>query len=261
MAFGLLARKTPREEMDRRVREAAEMLGLTAFLERKPRVLSGGERQRVALGRALVRRPQIYLFDEPLSSLDAKLRQELREELARLHRITRTTSIYVTHDQREALSLGDRVAVFERGALRQLGTPEEIYRAPRDLFVARFVGEPPINLIEGEVVAGQGGAGFQAGNLRLSLAGRPASPGRALLGLRPEAVAIGGESENGGVRATVERIEHLGGDTLVHVRGEWGSLVLRAAPGPAPWAPGGGVTLHPDPARILLFDPRSGGRI
>ena len=261
MAFGLLARKTPREEMDRRVRAAAEMLGLTAFLERKPRVLSGGERQRVALGRALVRRPQIYLFDEPLSSLDAKLRQELREELARLHRITRTTSIYVTHDQREALSLGDRVAVFERGTLRQLGTPEEIYRAPHDLFVARFVGEPPINLIEGEVVYGQGGAVFQARGLRFSLAGCPASPGPALLGLRPEAVAIGAVFDNGVARATVERIEHLGGDTLVHVRGEWGTLVLRAAPGSASWALGGGVTLHPDPNRILLFDPRSGERI
>lgn len=263
MAFGLLARRTPREEMDQRVRAAAEMLGLTPFLARKPRVLSGGERQRVALGRALVRRPQIYLFDEPLSSLDAKLRQELREELARLHRITRTTSIYVTHDQREALSLGDRVAVFERGALRQLGTPEEIYRAPHDLFVARFVGEPPINLIEGEVVAEHDGAGavFQARGLRLSLGGRAASPGPALLGLRPEAVAIGAVPGNGGVHATVERIEHLGGDTLVHVRGEWGGLVLRAAPGSASPAHGGGVTLRPDPARLLLFDPRSGGRI
>ncbi len=263
MAFGLLARRTPHEVMDQRVREAAETLGLTAYLGRKPRELSGGERQRVALGRALVRRPQVYLFDEPLSSLDAKLRQELREELARLHRITRTTSIYVTHDQREALSLGDRVAVFERGALRQTGTPEEIYRAPHDLFVARFVGEPPINLIEGEVVAEQerAGAAFRARGLRLSLGGRAARPGPALLGLRPEAVAIGAPSQNGGIDASVERVEHLGGDTLVHLRGPWGALILRAPPDGTPPAQGANVAIHPDPARALLFDPRSGGRL
>jgi multiple sugar transport system ATP-binding protein len=271
MAFGLLARRTPREEMDRRVREAAETLGLAAFLERKPRVLSGGERQRVALGRALVRRPQIYLFDEPLSSLDARLRQELRAEMARLHGITRTTSIYVTHDQREALSLGDRVAVFEKGRLRQAGTPEEIYRAPCDLFVARFVGEPPINLIEGEVVAGPGGAAFRAQGLRLSLDAPAARPGAATLGLRPEAVAVGqgaggranaAAEADGEARATIERVEHLGGDTLLHLRGAWGALVVRAPhDGAAAPSPGETISIRPDPARALLFDPATGARI
>src|SRR5689334_14687879 len=148
MAFGLLARKAPAQEIDLRVQEAAKTLGLTDHLQKRPRELSGGERQRVALGRALVRQPRVFLFDEPLSSLDAQLRQELREELARLHRLTRTTSIYVTHDQKEALSLGNRVAVFRKGHLRQVGTPEAIYNDPRDLFVARFVGDPAINLIE-----------------------------------------------------------------------------------------------------------------
>lgn len=269
MAFGLLARRTPHGEMDRRVREAAETLGLAAHLERRPRELSGGERQRVALGRALVRRPEAFLFDEPLSSLDAQLRQELREELARLHALTRTTSIYVTHDQREALSLGDRVAVFERGRLRQAGTPEEIYRGPRDLFVARFVGEPPINLIEGEVAAdagagaapAAGGPAFQAREFRLPLGGRTARPGPALLGLRPEAVDIEAPAANGGIRATVERVEHLGGDTLLHLRGAWGALVIRAPHGGAVPATGAGVAIRPDLARALLFDPGSGGRL
>lgn len=261
MAFGLLARRTPREEMDRRVRAAAETLGLTGYLERKPRVLSGGERQRVALGRALVREPQIYLFDEPLSSLDAKLRQELREELARLHRITRTTAIYVTHDQREALSLGDRVAVFEGGRLRQIGTPEEIYRSPRDLFVARFVGEPPINLIEGEIVIERGDAAFQVEGLRIALSGRGTRGGRATLGLRPETIAIGPGLENGAARATVERVEHLGGDTLLHLRGAWGSILVRTPHGGAAPEAGASLALRPDPARALLFDPASGERL
>ncbi|TMQ66975.1 MAG: ABC transporter ATP-binding protein [Candidatus Eisenbacteria bacterium] len=259
MSFGLMARKTPAEEIGRRVREAAETLGLKQHLAKRPRELSGGERQRVALGRALVRRPKIFLFDEPLSSLDAQLRQELREELARLHRITRTTSIYVTHDQKEALSLGDKVAVMRAGTLRQLATPEDVYRNPHDLFVARFVGEPGINLIEGEIASETaGGTTFRAPGFRMTLNGRTARPGPATLGLRSEAVAILSEATGDSSRATVDRVEHLGGETLVHLRGEWGSLVVRA-PQAAP-AAGARVGLRPDPARALLFDP-SGSRI
>ena len=272
MAFGLQARRTPREEMDRRVREAAETLGLTRYLGKRPRELSGGERQRVALGRALVRRPQIFLFDEPLSSLDAQLRQELREELARLHRITRTTSIYVTHDQKEALSLGDKVAVMQGGQLRQLATPEDVYRNPHDLFVARFVGEPAINVIEGEIVpggaaGGGGGAGgastsvFRAPGLQLPLNGSRARTGPARLGLRAETVALLPAGKPGGVaRAKVERVEHLGGDTLVHVKGEWGTLVARAARAEDAPSPGDVVGVDPDLRRALLFDPE-GNRI
>ena len=259
MSFGLMARKTPAEEIGRRVREAAETLGLKQHLAKRPRELSGGERQRVALGRALVRRPKIFLFDEPLSSLDAQLRQELREELARLHRITRTTSIYVTHDQTEAMTLGDRVAVMRAGTLRQLATPEDVYRNPHDLFVARFVGEPGINLIEGEIASETaGGTTFRAPGFRMTLNGRTARPGPATLGLRSEAVAILSEATGDSSRATVDRVEHLGGETLVHLRGEWGSLVVRA-PQAAP-AAGARVGLRPDPARALLFDP-SGSRI
>ena len=226
MSFGLMARKTPAEEIGRRVREAAETLGLTAHLAKRPRELSGGERQRVALGRALVRRPKIFLFDEPLSSLDAQLRQELREELARLHRITRTTSIYVTHDQKEALSLGDKVAVMHAGTLRQLATPADVYRNPHDLFVARFVGEPGINLIEGEIATEGGVSTFRAPGFRMALDGKAGRPGPATLGLRAEAVALAPQEASGAAmvgddslraaghapRATVDRVEHLGGE-------------------------------------------------
>jgi len=266
MSLGLRARKTPSAEIDKRVREAAETLGLTRYLGKRPRELSGGERQRVALGRALVRRPKLFLFDEPLSSLDAQLRQELREELARLHRLTRTTSIYVTHDQKEALSLGDQVAVMQGGRVRQLAVPEAIYRDPRDLFVARFVGEPPINIIEGEVVNGAAGAAFQSRGLRLELGARAPRPGKALLGLRPECVAIatatpGGGSSPGDLPSRVERVEHLGGESLLHASGEWGALVVRIAPGARAPGPGAPVLLRPDPARAILFDPATGERL
>jgi ABC-type sugar transport system ATPase subunit len=245
-----------------RLETVCELLELTPLLERRVGTLSGGERQRVALGRALVRRPKIFLFDEPLSSLDAQLRQELREELARLHRITRTTSIYVTHDQKEALSLGDKVAVMQVGKLRQLATPEDVYRNPHDLFVARFVGEPPINLIRGEVAGGDGTATFRAPGFRMALNGRPRASGPATLGLRAESIAISTQAAAGQeqLHATVDRVEHLGGETLVHLRGEWGGLVVRApGTGAVPTA-GSRVAFVPDPARALLFDP-SGTRI
>jgi len=217
MAFGLLARKTPAAEIEKRVSAAAATLGLAQHLHKRPRELSGGERQRVALGRALVRSPKVFLFDEPLSSLDAQLRQELREELSRLHRLTRTTSIYVTHDQKEALSLGDRIAVFDRGHIRQVGTPEAIYRDPLDLFVARFVGDPAINLIEGEFAtpAGNaaGGLAFRSPGFSFPIATARARSGPAVLGLRPEAATLGSPS-NTAARATVERPAGRAGPTL-----------------------------------------------
>ena len=252
MAFGLIARKTPAAETDQRVREAAATLGLANHLGKRPRELSGGERQRVALGRALVRRPRVYLFDEPLSSLDAQLRQELREELARLHRLTRTTSIYVTHDQKEALSLGNRVAVFERGRVRQIGTPEAIYRDPRDLFVARFVGDPAINLIQGEIATENGRVHFRATGFSLALTASAARAGPITLGVRPEAAALSSASDSN-ARATVERVERLGGDTLIHLKTEAGRHVLRAEPRGALPSPGDVVGLIIDPKRVLFF--------
>src|SRR5258705_3046240 len=259
MAFGLLARKTPTPEIDARVSEAATTLGLTSHLKKRPRELSGGERQRVALGRALVRRPRVFLFDEPLSSLDAQLRQELREELARLHGLTRTTSIYVTHDQKEALSLGNRVAVFDRGRIRQVGTPDAIYRDPRDLFVARFVGDPAINLIEGEIAADGGALTFRSPGLSFSLPSMRARTGRAILGLRPEAAVLG-KGPDSGARGTVERVERLGGDTLIHGQTEAGAHIVRAEPRGALPAPGEIVGLTLDPTRALFFEP-GGARI
>ncbi|HYQ88498.1 MAG TPA: ABC transporter ATP-binding protein [Candidatus Binatia bacterium] len=259
MAFGLLARKAPAAEIEERVGEAAATLGLAPHLKKRPRELSGGERQRVALGRALVRRPRVYLFDEPLSSLDAQLRQELREELARLHALTRTTSIYVTHDQKEALSLGRRVAVFDRGRIRQVGTPEAIYRDPRDLFVARFVGDPAINLIEGEIVAENGRARFRAAGFTLALASSEGHKGKAILGVRPEAAGLGSVAD-ASARATVDRVERLGGETLIHLRTEAGRQVLRAEPRGALPTPGDVVGIMVDPRRALFFAP-DGARI
>jgi ABC-type sugar transport system ATPase subunit len=259
MAFGLMARKTPRDQVDHRVREAAQTLGLTDHLKKRPRELSGGERQRVALGRALVRQPKVFLFDEPLSSLDAQLRQELREELARLHRLTRTTSIYVTHDQKEALSLGNRVAVFQKGRLRQIGTPETIYSDPRDLFVARFVGDPAINLLEGEIALDDGRARFVAPEFSFPLTTSAGHAGAAIMGIRPEAATLGSPS-GASARATVERVERLGGETLIHLRTEAGSCVLRAEPRAALPSAGDVVGLRVDPRRALFFDP-NGERI
>ena len=273
MSLGLRARRTPEAEIRRRVDEAAAMLGLTRYLAKRPRELSGGERQRVALGRALVRRPAIYLFDEPLSSLDAQLRQELREELARLHAVTKTTSVYVTHDQKEALSLGDRVAVLRAGTLRQVATPEAIYREPSDLFVARFVGEPAINVVEGELREEGGRLAFHAPGIHVAMNGRSAGPrggamppGRASLGVRPEHVGLaasGGAAGAGesAIWAMVERVEHLGGETLVHVRGAWGPLVARIAPSAAAPDPGASVGVAIDASRALFFDTASGARL
>ena len=264
MSLGLRARRTPEEEIGRRVAEAAEMLGLTRYLAKKPRELSGGERQRVALGRALVRRPKIFLFDEPLSSLDAQLRQELREELARLHAHTRTTSVYVTHDQKEALSLGDRVAVLCAGKLRQVATPEAIYREPSDLFVARFVGEPAMNVIEGELRVEGGSVAFHAPGLHLAFNGRLA-PGVAgatrpvSLGVRPEHVGL--IPSGAASQAAVERVERLGGETLVHLRGAWGAMIARIAPASIPPEAGASIGVTLDPTHSLLFDRESGARI
>jgi len=271
MSLGLRARRTPEAEIRRRVDEAAAMLGLTRYVAKRPRELSGGERQRVALGRALVRRPKIFLFDEPLSSLDAQLRQELREELARLHLLTKTTSVYVTHDQKEALSLGDRVAVLRTGSLRQMATPEAIYREPNDLFVARFVGEPPINVVPGELRAEGGGLAFHAPGLHLAWNREGAGAGMdgtgsasaVSLGVRPEHVGIAPDGAGIGdsTRAVVERVERLGGETLVHLRGAWGGMVARVAPAATAPAAGASVGVTLDSKHALLFDTASGTRL
>jgi multiple sugar transport system ATP-binding protein len=209
LSFGLRLRKTPKDEIGRRVAEAAEVLGLGGLLERLPRELSGGQRQRVALGRAIVRRPRLFLFDEPLSNLDAKLRVQMRAEIKRLHRLLRVPAVYVTHDQEEAMTLGDRIAVMKDGRVRQLDRPLRVYAEPADRFVAGFVGTPPMNFLEGRVEDGS----FRAAGLSLRLP-RPAPAGPAVLGLRPEhfhaAPPAGANGSAAALRVRVGVVEPLG---------------------------------------------------
>jgi multiple sugar transport system ATP-binding protein len=230
MAFGLKLRKLPKEEIDRRVREAASILGLEEFLTRKPKALSGGQRQRVAMGRAIVREPKAFLMDEPLSNLDAKLRVQMRSEISRIQDEIGVTTLYVTHDQVEAMTMGDRVAVIRKGVLQQVDTPQFLYDHPRNLFVAGFIGSPAMNMVEADLVRADGSAYVEFGGLRLEvpeevLTERPDLRGyeakRVVLGLRPEDMedaSLGSEVPPGRrIRATVSLREALGADVLVHV--------------------------------------------
>jgi multiple sugar transport system ATP-binding protein len=212
MAFGLRSRRVDKREVDRRVRAAAAMLGLGPILKKRPRSLSGGQRQRVALGRAIVREPQVFLMDEPLSDVDAKLREQMRGELARIQRALDVTTLYVTHDQTEALTLGDRIAIMDRGVVRQVGTPKELYDRPDDLFVAAFLGTPPMNLAEATVEDGfVRFAGhrlpLQPSSVEGSLGGR-----QVVFGVRPEHVrpARAGDDPRCVISVRVERHEHVG---------------------------------------------------
>ncbi len=206
LGFGLKMRKTPKAEIAQRVAEAAQFLGLEPLLDRRPAQLSGGQRQRVAMGRAVVRRPKVFLFDEPLSNLDAALRGQMRVELMRLHQRLGATMIYVTHDQVEAMTLADRIAVLNAGALEQVGAPDELYSRPTSLFVARFLGTPEMNV----VAAARAKQAGLVGELPTDA---------ATLGARAEAVALGRASAQvgGGAAAVVEVVEHLGWEALVHV--------------------------------------------
>ena len=224
MGFALKRAKVPAAEIKRKVQEAAELLGITDQLERKPANLSGGQRQRVAMGRAIVRDPQAYLMDEPLSNLDAKLRLQMRSEIVRIQRRLSTTTVYVTHDQTEAMTLGDRVAVMRDGVLQQVGTPQELYGRPRNLFVAGFIGAPPMNFMLGQV--SDGTLGFALGEIPLGQLGSEAadaaaSAGRVVVGVRPEDfedAAVAGERGRGvHVRATIDVLESTGSDIYAHL--------------------------------------------
>jgi multiple sugar transport system ATP-binding protein len=232
MAFSLKLRGMPKSEVRQRVQRAADMLGLREFLTRRPRALSGGQRQRVALGRALVRDPKVFLLDEPLSNLDAKLRVQTRTEISRLHQATGTTFVYVTHDQVEAMTMGDRIAVLNAGIIQQLGTPQQLYDTPANLFVAGFIGSPSMNFFEGRLVRDGSGASVVVGNgaeayaLRLSdtqatqLSGDAASDGRpVVIGIRPEEFQVASASAAGGtMTGTVDVVEYLGNEQLVYLR-------------------------------------------
>jgi sn-glycerol 3-phosphate transport system ATP-binding protein len=218
LTFGLKMHKVPKEQAEARVKEVSELLALTELLQRKPAQLSGGQRQRVAMGRALARSPKAFLLDEPLSNLDAQLRTQLRAELKQIHHRFPTTSIYVTHDQIEAMTLGDRIAVMSEGRLLQLGTPDEIYGQPATLFVAGFIGSPPMNLLQGVSSGGE----VRAGDLRFTLPGTP--DGEVVIGLRPEALRLAGAEDEPSVPVRVDVVEALGHEIVMH-----GSVAGRAA--------------------------------
>jgi multiple sugar transport system ATP-binding protein len=249
IAFPLEVRRVPRPEVVRRVREAADRLGLEDLLTRRPAQLSGGQRQRVALGRALVREPRVFLFDEPLSNLDAQLRIEMRAELLKLHQALRATMIYVTHDQIEAMTMGRRIAVLHEGRLRQLGTPAEVYRAPADVFVARFLGSPGMNVLTAEPEPERKRV-VVCGTLRIRLLANVA--GVVHVGIRPEHSVLCAAGAGIG-DATVRMVEPLGSDALVHLEAGGASLVARV-PGIPTLGVGDVVGVQLDPAHIHLFD-------
>ncbi len=229
MAFGLKLRKTAQKEIDARVQEASGLLGLDEYLERKPKALSGGQRQRVAMGRAIVRRPEVFLFDEPLSNLDAKLRGEMRREIAKLHQRLKTTIVYVTHDQVEAMTLADNIVVLERGRIRQMGRPLVLYHKPANKFVAGFIGSPTMNFfdvtLKDGVMKGEGFSMEIPGNFD------PGKAKEAVLGIRPEDLADGGDPDHPGtINCTVEVVEPLGAEILITGVSSLGTIQASLAP-------------------------------
>jgi multiple sugar transport system ATP-binding protein len=257
MAFGLKLRKMPRREIESRVGETAKFLGLGDYLKRRPRQLSGGERQRVALGRALVRRPRLFLFDEPLSNLDAKLRVDMRAEISRLHNQIGATMIYVTHDQVEAMTLGERIAVLEGGILQQVADPLTLYDRPANRFVAGFIGSPAMNFFDIKLT--DDGQGFLVEQESFGLPDAHAAAlskgeGRSLLmGVRPEHLAFEPRPW-GSLTGQVAVRELLGNEVLLYIDGPYGSLVMRLDPSSLPEV-GEAVQVFPDLERAHFFDP------
>jgi len=261
LAFGLKLRKTPKAEIERRVKETGGLLGLANLLDRKPKALSGGQRQRVALGRAIVREPSVFLMDEPLSNLDAKLRVETRANIARLHQRLGTTTIYVTHDQVEAMTMGDRIAVMRDGLLQQTGTPQELYDHPSNVFVAGFIGSPAMNFATTTVADGA----LAMGSQQIALTGRPAEIAKQrtsgttlLMGFRPEHLDIAGSEGNGVIRipAQVDVVEYLGNEELLHTQIEGGEVVA-LVPSDRQVKPGDKVDLTIPADKLHLFDPET----
>jgi multiple sugar transport system ATP-binding protein len=254
MAFGLQMRGYAKDEVKKRVHDAAAILGIEALLERKPRQLSGGQRQRVAVGRAIVRHPQVFLFDEPLSNLDAKLRVQMRVELKRLHERLETTAIYVTHDQVEAMTLGTRVVVMKDGRVQQIGEPLELYGAPANRFVAGFIGSPAMNFVDVTIDGGWA----QAAGLRIRVPERIAAQAgrRVTLGVRPEALRIANGTDDFSFPTEVDVVEPLGNEILLNFRVGEVPMVARVDPGVRVKVHEN-VRLALDPARLHFFDPQS----
>ncbi|MFJ2981460.1 MULTISPECIES: ABC transporter ATP-binding protein [unclassified Pseudomonas] len=266
--FGLKIRKMPQAAIDEEVARVAKLLQIEHLLARKPAQLSGGQQQRVAMGRALARRPKIYLFDEPLSNLDAKLRVEMRTEMKLMHQRLKTTTVYVTHDQIEAMTLGDKVAVMKDGIIQQFGTPQQIYNDPANQFVASFIGSPPMNFIPVRLAKQEGrllallDSGQARCELPLGVASDELDGREIILGIRPEQIALGTGEANGlpGIRAEVQVTEPTGPDLLVFVTLNQTKVCCRLAPDVA-CRVGDSLNLQFDPARVLLFDAASGERL
>ena len=267
LEFGMKLRKTPRAEMDRLVAEAARILGIEEFLARRPKELSGGQRQRVALGRAIVRKPAVFLFDEPLSNLDAKLRVQMRAEIKKLQHRLQVTAVYVTHDQVEAMTMGHRIAIMHKGTLQQVGTPLEVYEQPVNLFVANFIGTPPMNLVRATVA--DGGASLQARGFVLPA---PAACREALatrvgktvvVGIRPENVVAASRSTRGAtapLELVADLVETLGDEVVVHGRQGEDEIAFKMDPHTPPEM-GARVPVQVELDRLHLFDAETEHRI
>ena len=259
MAYGLKIRRMPKAEIRQRVEETAALLELGPLLDRRPRQLSGGQRQRVAMGRAIVRHPKLFLFDEPLSNLDAKLRVQMRAEIKRLQRRLGVTSLFVTHDQVEAMTLGDRLVVMNRGRAAQVASPMAIFERPADTYVAGFIGSPAMNFIEATLSDGGAGAVLDHGgaSLRFTDGARPGGDGRkVILGIRPEHLVLGG---HGAMPFALDLAEPLGSETVLHGRLADGTELTVRAPGGVP--PTDGLAVAVPPAALHVFDAESGKRI
>ena len=268
LSFGLQLRKVPKADIEQRVGETANLLGITELLKRKPRALSGGQQQRVAVGRAIVRQPKCYLFDEPLSNLDAKLRLQMRAELKALHLRLKTTTVYVTHDQEEAMTLGDRLVVMQGGLIHQIGTPLEVYRQPVNRFVAGFLGSPPMNFIEGRIDRDSAGElHFKDDHdVSVPLAGKAGTEGpvgkAVVLGVRPEQFRLS-SPQNGDstpIALDVTVTEPLGDRMDVYGTTSGGATIVARVDAAADCRPGHRATFHVDPAAIHLFEPGPVGK-
>ncbi len=252
IGFALEMRKVPKAQREARVQEVAAMLQIQHLLDRRPSQLSGGQRQRVAMGRALARQPQLFLFDEPLSNLDAKLRVEMRAEIKRLHQVSGITSVYVTHDQIEAMTLGSRIAVMKDGILQQLGTPDDIYSRPANTYVASFIGSPTMNLIKGQAA--------QTSRFEIEGASLPLNcpaTGGALMGFRPEHITL---ADDAPWRGEVSIVEPTGADTYVVIKTAAGDVTVRTSP-QTRLQPGDHIGLHAEAAHANWFDAGSGLRL
>ena len=258
MAYGLRIRGLAKADIEQRVKRAADILELGPLLMRTPRQLSGGQRQRVAMGRAIVREPAVFLFDEPLSNLDAKLRVQMRFEIQKLHRRLRTTSLYVTHDQVEAMTLAQRMVVMNAGRAEQIGSPMEVYENPQTMFVAGFIGSPAMNFVAGKV-NGDGRIGLEQGGVVRSRASSLTSGRTVTVGIRPEHL-VPASAADAVLSGPVEMVEQLGADVLVHIGHGGNTVIARMPHGTAPGI-GSTFSVAADPARVFAFDPGSGARL